>query len=832
MTSKEEKKGGAAVKKKFNLRNTFGKRTMILASVALVLITIMVVGSSVSWIEDVSRVEFKSSDDAQKTPLHVGEKVLQSDVIINSTNNSVNLGKYFYQSGDMHLSPCYGDGDNFYFPIEGSSPTSYRTGTKDDANTNYLSATFRVRSDGSNAVFWFEKLNDTPFVTFQKGKEGEKDESLSQNLRCSITVDGATTVYAMSSDGKFKTVDFSGSSPAVSNNTGRKLTDYTYYQEKFYDTTLLSDSAANDAFPNQGAEENVHNLNGNTVFSLAPYNAETKAGVKIVTVKVWLEYTGSTAAVDLTDINLGLISSRDKERRIFVKDMTVHEDGYQREKWLSTYSGKLFWGIKDDLANKHWEAVQIGSSDYYYLDVPAIYNNTDVVLFRCSQWNKSDAPVTYNGGNTPIKCWNYWETTFPDTFHSETFYVYSSKFGTWDGGDVNAVYFVNSAYYENPNQNDPYRYQFTQPKAYMWDSKTVFGEGQDDKVVVNAPWTGLNMTKLVADSFKGLTFSENSNPNENCKINTDSSEDGYYTFTLTVSNNVLRLKVAFSLVEPAPISGDSSSYKLKGNFGSNYGWQDLQMLEISDNCYRVYVGLDHGKQYQFKIHNGDTYYSNTADSPINKETTKETVEDVNAFSLYTFHYTSDYDMVVFNDGVTGGENKEYQSQNRAVVDASHDWSNYTFDMATLTWFEATPNDTTNLPTYSAGNTYLWSNFVTGRDRWVKTPFAYGGQYGSTANNAFNGTNENNMLCKIYNKAKNNNNSDYKCKVCIDGTWYGSPSNVDHRLTPGNTFTLTSNNEEDIYLEPLKDKTIYRLYLQNDNGTYKLHLSEGAADTTE
>ena len=168
-------------------------KALLLGAVSLLLVAMMAVTSTVSWIEDVSQVEF-SSTDGQETPLHIGSKILLSDATMMDSNDTVDLNKYFNKSGDMHLSPCFGDGENFYFPVQNG--TGYRIGTKDDANVNYLSVTFRVISEGAATAYWFEKTGSASFVTFKKGDAGVSGTGLEQQLRCSVTVDGVTNVYA------------------------------------------------------------------------------------------------------------------------------------------------------------------------------------------------------------------------------------------------------------------------------------------------------------------------------------------------------------------------------------------------------------------------------------------------------------------------------------------------------------------------------------------------------------------------------------------------------------------------------------------------------------
>ena len=806
--------------------HAINKRKMLLAIAASVLVIVMAVGTTVGWIEEVSHVEF-NSENGQVTPLHVGDKILKSDAVIkdnpqNNSSHTISLKEYFYESGDMHLSPCYGDGDNFYFPVEGDS-TSVRTGTKDDANVNYLSATFRLRSEGADTVYWFQQASsETPYVTFKSGDNPAVENStLSGALRCSITVDGSTNVYAFNSNGEYKiwnpSPDVVGDSN-VEPQSGRPVDKYSYYQEQ-YNEDGSPDTATNSSFANQG---DGGNLNGNTLFSINKYDSQQKTGVKIITVKLWLEYgAGVVNDVNLSDINIQIVSSWDKVRRIYVEDKTVDEidnGSATGTHWLTTQnSPTLFWMLTNN-TDKYWPkanttCTSVGYVDNsplkQYFDIPAVYNNVEASLLRCSDqgWNTGNE---HDG----LRYWDKYDTTFPNTFHSETYTVYSKTFATWNSDDVSAVYFVNSG-------------SFDSPKAYMWDSASVHGTGINDKVVKNANWPGVDLTKLNADSGKGWPFDAASGQSDKlCTLDTQGNS-GYYTFRLSkASTNVLYLSVKYSSSAPTASYSEDSDYQLHINDGSNYTFK-----KISDTSFILTQQYNANQSITFNIKKNNDYFGNTGTISTTN------INSQSSFPLDTFFYTSDYDRIIFSDGVADGENKEYQTQDLKVKDISQDpprdWSNKTFDMSTLTWFDADPTDTANLPYYSHNNTYLYSNIVSG-DRWVQTRFAYGGQYGSTSGNAFNNTTENNMLCKIYNKTKTTSEtSNYECLVYINGVKYGANKNENKNLTAGNTFTLKQGSDKmNITLYQLNGKTVYRVYLQNENGTYKLHLAKGAADTTD
>ena len=783
------------MKKKFRINNLIGKKSVILAAVSLILVLVLAVGVTTSWIEEVSQVEFNSTDDSQKTPLHVGDKSLLADAEMKKDanyaddNNTINLNDYFYESGDMHLSPCYSNGEDFYFPVQEKTAgeTKFRVGTKDDANVNYMSATFRINSIGANTAYWFEKSGSNynlPYITFKKGNTSANNPNPNpyDKLRCSVSIDGVTTVYALNSTGEFKSLSSSTASSASTYN-GKRIDQYTYYKEDYNDNSpegyYKNESANITNKPNQGAGAG-ENLNGNTLFSVSTYDSTNKTTQKTVTVKIWLEYDSDAevnSSVDVASVNMNFISSWAKTRRIYVKDATVYQEGYDSAKWLNTYSnGNLYFGIKNNLSDAHWKLNRIGTSDYYFIDIPAVYNNTEAVFFRCSNNGWNNGNKTYDKGNVSIACWNYWETTFPDTFHSEVYTVYSTDFATWESADnVHSVYIVNSTDF-----NDVY--------DYMWDSNSVISGqteigGVEAKVVKNAEWPGLKMTTLM--------------------------------------------------------KARTSSQSLK---------------------------------------------------------------------TYAFFYNADYDRVIFDDGdYHEGVNQEYQTQDLWLTKNE---INKTFDMATLTWFNTNPTNTSVwndsnhsvMPYYSSDKTYLFSNLST-NNQWKKTRFAYGG--------TLSGTSSSKMICKLYNKVSAPKNriyfkkpndwstvkayfwggtgnytswpgsamtlqaadvyyidipdgaptnvqfnngtdehkydglsiqggkmfddgswqthvSDFEMKLVNNGTFYGAYSEGDKRIFPGNSYTLgTGNNyNENLIIKELKDQTVYRFYFDWDNGNPRISLEEG------
>ncbi len=484
-------KGGAAMKKSYDVRKRFGRKNMVMCLVALILVMITVVGTSYSWIEEVSKVEF-NSDNGQETPYKMKAAPLNAEANIVNNSTEIDFSKYFNEGGDMHLSPCYSDGEKFYFPVNNTSGSDkFRLGTKDDANTNYISSTFKVKAGSENTAFWFEKIEaSTPYLSL-KTHSGSTASTFPENsesyLRFSVTVDGSTNVYCLNSSGTYKTVSGISATGTTTNN-GRCVETYAYYDP----TSSLSEQTANRNVPNQNSD--TDNLHCNTLFTVP------KGQTKVVTLKIWLECRGSGTSrnvrdVAISNINFKLTSSWAKMRRIYVLDRTISQDGFDNldtgsndaSQWLASYGSTLSWGLKSNL-DTHFDLVADGTQTIdgkaykrYYADIPTVYNGADVVFFRCgSSYGTGDSDKTYEANGKSKHYRNMWETTFPNTFHNETFHVYTSDYGTWDE-DANSVYIVNSAF-------------FTKVCDYMWDSNSVHGNGINDKVVKNADWPGKRLT--------------------------------------------------------------------------------------------------------------------------------------------------------------------------------------------------------------------------------------------------------------------------------------------------------------------------------------------------
>lgn len=443
------------------------KKTLALSIVAFVLVLMSLISFTFSWIDDIKLVEFQNDDLAKNgAPLKTGTDI-NAAVNITKTDNTIDLGNmltnsdltyeyqegsetkkhikydtsspdatknpdtddinekkgYFYESGDMHLSGCYSDGEKFYFPRQGGQ-SGYREGNKDDENVNYISFTVKVSSPNATTDFWFR---NEPAIY----KSGTNTKIA--NARYAIIVDGQAHVY--SSTGTANTCN-SGLTGTTAVQGVRKTSTYTY-------------NHADNTTSERGK-------NSNTLFSIK------KGDTVNMTVKIWLESVfGST--ITASDINLQLVSSWAYTRKLWIDDKTTNGNGGS---WLNDASAKLYVTfpefLKDlpsvsDWANASsgfYSLTVDGSTHKGYVEVPLVYNIEKMILYRCNStyWN-SNASSAAQRSEYNVYCWNWWRTYTPNTYVDETYTLYGGSldstakgyFGN-DMGNINDPTYGNRGY--------------------------------------------------------------------------------------------------------------------------------------------------------------------------------------------------------------------------------------------------------------------------------------------------------------------------------------------------------------------------------------------------
>ena len=239
-----------------------GLKNFIISVVILFEVLALTTISVFAWVETVSSIKIFGDG--------VIDTYVLTDAEIGSGTGTIEMASYFKQSGDMHFAPASSaDGKTMYFPQAGdTSSTAYRKGNSSDKNTNYLSVTFRIKTD-TNADFFFDELPEFTAL-------------VSDDIRVSVTSQSegsneapATTIYSISG----------GSSTVVNSTTGATGTAQA---EKFADHIKGNGSTAR--LFSVGADE-----------------------TKVVTINVWLQEKStdmsSAMAQDIKINKLGIISS-------------------------------------------------------------------------------------------------------------------------------------------------------------------------------------------------------------------------------------------------------------------------------------------------------------------------------------------------------------------------------------------------------------------------------------------------------------------------------------------------------------------------------------------
>ena len=602
------------------------KKTLILSVVAFVLILMSLVSFTYSWIDDIKLVEFQNDNLAQNgAPLKTGTDI-NATINITKDENEINLGKiltngdltyeytengetkrhirydssddsrkpdmddinekkgYFYESGNMHLSPCYSDGESFYFPVTNSDGESsgYREGNKDDENVNYISFTTKVCSPDATVDFWFGTADADTQNTATPPSITDQNGNAIQGARIAITIDGSSHIYSAGGTANYYD-SASGTTKAVSGV--RQTTAYAYNH--------------NNNNP-AGAGKN-----GNTLFSIK------KGSTVNMNVKIWIE--GGTTGVSFSNININLVSSWAFSRKITIVDKTTTNAA---SSWIKNNHAKMYLTLpgylnsittdKGDWPNLSEPFTGIGAPFYeltmvevdgeetYTATVPMIYNNEEMILYRCVDrgWNlRQPSEVEKNAGakeavqrsEYSVYCWNWWKSYIPATFKDERYTLYGSSYddvvtsrfdndkeptnkgyGTWAGVDEINVYSAKDNggvdYATKDDKATFFLRDFTDDKTGEVYAYVMYRENGD----ANTPWK----TYIPKTSSK-IQF--------NYFCNNDRGTWGYLSW-----NNDNRQRRP--LASTGLYTKNSTNYYIKANYGNNdqgWGyWEDADMVYL------------------------------------------------------------------------------------------------------------------------------------------------------------------------------------------------------------------------------------------------------------
>lgn len=377
---------------------------LLLSVVALIEVLMILLVSTYSWVETISSIEITNTIGKIDTYTYTNAEIGTGS---GYSGTPIDLERYFRASGNVHLATASSaDGDNFFFPQvanAGAKSNSYRKGTINDKNTNYIRFSCRVQAKGTSATFYFDKV-----PTFKIGGTEVTDNSVRLAISISDSVDseGSTSVYS------YNAVD---SENVVGNVDGTNVT-----------TTKIH---AFSDYVNNGDDA------GNILFTVP------KGGEKIITFTLWLqdsgdpeknaEFSGKTVSSDdfkiVTGVKTTKINFVDRTSTYNTEDTTTnkwHWIGNDDAKmWVYAPSGNAYEMTKDSSDPTTWSLTVaselLGDS------------NRDFYFYRTANTVTSAPQYNY---------YNFWKTTLSSagTTAIPTYTAFGNTksgsvegFGTW-----------------------------------------------------------------------------------------------------------------------------------------------------------------------------------------------------------------------------------------------------------------------------------------------------------------------------------------------------------------------------------------------------------------
>lgn len=377
---------------------------LLLSVVALIEVLMILLVSTYSWVETISSIEITNTIGKIDTYTYTNAEIGTGS---GYSGTPIDLEQYFRASGNVHLATASSaDGDNFFFPKvanAGAKSNSYRKGTINDKNTNYIRFSCRVQAKGTSATFYFDKV-----PTFKIGGTEVTDNSVRLAISISDSVDseGSTSVYS------YNAVD---SENVVGNVNGTKVT-----------TTKIHPFSD---YVNNGEDA------GEILFTVP------KGGEKIITFTLWLQdsgdpemnakFSGKTVSSDdfkiVTGVKTTKINFVDRTSTYNTEDTTTNKWNWigndDAKMWVYAPSGNAYEMTKDSSDPTTWSLTVaselLGDS------------NRDFYFYRTANTVTSNPQNNY---------YNFWKTTLSSagTTAIPTYTAFGNTksgsvegFGTW-----------------------------------------------------------------------------------------------------------------------------------------------------------------------------------------------------------------------------------------------------------------------------------------------------------------------------------------------------------------------------------------------------------------
>ncbi len=367
-------------------------KNLILSLVALFeIIAIMIVATS-AWVETISSIQITATGN-------IDTRTYTNADITGSGN--IDLSSYFKAAGDMHLSSASSaDGGNFYFPVvskstSGTTASTFRAGTINDKNVNYISFQLKVKASSATTQFYFSGV---PTIKV----DGE--EITGNDIRVAITDSNTTTIYS---------------------NTNK--TESVVSSESGTETSTTVNAFSSYIFKDDG--------------SVTPVISVNKGETDVITVTLWLqdaertsEYAGKTVTVEDFELSQGIVMTD-----ISFVDDTSYNGGTTGWHYVANDSARLF--AYDADSGKSYELTKDSSYTSTYLWTGKIpigwLEDTTKTIYFCRCASSENSVTSLDDSNV----WEYWAAKASDaaSYDSKTYTAYGStdsstskvRFGTW-----------------------------------------------------------------------------------------------------------------------------------------------------------------------------------------------------------------------------------------------------------------------------------------------------------------------------------------------------------------------------------------------------------------
>lgn len=314
---------------------TYGSKMkrMMLSIVILAEVIVLLVVATYAWVETVSSIKITNEANTKGTI----DTYVFTEAMIGAEQGTIDIAKYFKQSGDMHFAPASStDGRTLFFPKVTSAGTAYvssgtgsfRKSSTSDMNTTYLSITFKLKAY-ANADFFFVQE-----PTFSEQSANMRVSITSQTM--GSTDSPVTTIYKMADTSQetcVNTVD--GGTASV---TVKKIEDH-----------IKGKTSENRLFA-VGAEE-----------------------TKIVTINVWLSGTtlDSSLPEDISISNFGITSNLTPRRVTLIPTSRWDDGGQTFYAWC--------WAAPGNNKNRLYKLSLDQETEHYCFDYNGSYTKTTFI---------------------------------------------------------------------------------------------------------------------------------------------------------------------------------------------------------------------------------------------------------------------------------------------------------------------------------------------------------------------------------------------------------------------------------------------------------------------